>query len=202
MQDMRNEKTTDWKKQPDCIKTVKRHMLCGVCGSAISKRASITRGTRRWHCSNLECNLTLTMKDDVLEKTVIALLNQLIAKPELLEAQKPTEHQTSYEAIKLQNEINRELNKADINEEYLITLIFDCTAEKYALLDDGSKDRKIADLKTDLQNQKLLTAFDPVLFNNAVEALMIMADKTLMLKILGGNNITENGKEIPYYADN
>lgn len=195
-QDIRSKKTATWKSQPICIEMVKRCIFCKICGSAISKYTKVNRRGRSWHCSNQECSLVLTMKDDILEKIVVTLLNRLIIEPDLLKPQKATvEHHTSQEAIRMQNEINRELSKTDINEEYLNLLILGCAAEKYTLLDDGSEERKIFALKAVLRNRKLLSTFDSILFNEAVEAVLIMPDKTIALQILGGNNISENEKE-------
>jgi len=190
----RDGKTADWQNQSICVELVKRRMLCGECGSVISKDASARDGVRWWHCSNPECPVTLKMRDDALEETVTALLNRLITSPEMFDPREPTAPRASFDAARMQNEINRELGKADLNEEYLTSLILACAAEKYALLDDGSEQRKIAGVKTELTKRPLLTAFDPALFSDTTEALLVMADKTLALRVAGGNIISEIGR--------
>jgi len=191
----RDGKTADWTSQSICVELAKRRMFCGECGSAISKDTSTRDGTRWWHCSNPECKVMLMMRDDALEGNVTALLNRLITSPELLGLPKSVIPCASGEITRIQNEINRELNKATPDEDALTSLIFGCAAEKYALLDDGSEQRKIAGLRVALQNQPLLTAFDPSLFSDIAEALLVMGDKTLVLRIVGGNIISEIGKE-------
>ena len=191
-QDVRDGKTAAWVSQPVCVEMVKRRFYCGECGSAISKDASSIRGTRWWHCSNTECPVTLMIKDTAFEEAVTALLNRLITSPELLGSKEPSALRTSLEAVRMQNEINRELGKADMDEDYLTALILGCAAEKYAVLDDGSEQRKIARLKTELVTWPLLTSFDPAMFNETAEALLVMADKSLALRVPGGNIITEN----------
>lgn len=193
-QAVRIGKTADWASQSVCVEMVKRSFFCGECGSAISKDTSARNGTRWWHCSNTECAITLKMRDDDLEETVTALLNRLITSPELLNPLELSEPPITLEAARMQNEINRELGKADINEEYLTALILGCAAEKYAMLDDGSEQRKIAGLKAELYKWPLLTDFDPALFSDAAESLLVMAEGTLALRTAGGNIISETGK--------
>jgi hypothetical protein len=193
VQDMRDRKMAGNKSQPVCIAMVKRRIICGECGSVFSKDTHMTAsGNRWWHCSNPECSHKFNMKDSGLEETMTAILNRLIMAPELLDLLQPAEQPAPLEAVRMQNEINRELNRAEADEEDIITLILGCAAEKYAMLDDGAEKKKIAGLKADLQNWPLLTAFDPALFSDAVQAVLVMVDGTLALRIIGGNIITEN----------
>ena len=184
--EVRDQKTAGCARQPLCVEMVKRKFYCGECGSAISKDTYVGYGTRWWRCSNLECSVGFKMRDAALEEAVVALLNRLIISPDILDTRETAKQAVSLEAARIQNEINHELNKADLNEEYLITLILSCAAEKYAVLDDGAENRKIAVLKANLQKQPLLTAFDPTLFKDAVETVRVMANKTITLQIAGG----------------
>jgi len=189
-QNMRDRKTAGYNTQPICVELVKRRFYCGECSLAVSKETFIKHGIRRWRCSNPECNVTLNIRDSILEELVSSLLNKLITLPALLIIEESDISPISIEASRLQNEINRELNKAEINSEHLTALIFSCAAEKYAVLDDGAGQRKIAGLKADLNKKSLLATFDPALFDDAVEAVLVMADKTIALRIVGGKIIS------------
>ena len=201
-QAVRDRKTTGWKKQPSCVETVKRSLICGECGAAFDKNTPTnTSGNRWWHCSNTECGCTFKMRDEDLEEMITALLNRLIISPELLD--RPSTGSVSgaglpplsLEAARMQNEINRELGKADMNEDYLVSLIFGCAAEKYDMLHDSIIRREMGIVKSELANLPLLTAFDPKLFEQAVESLVANADGTFALRIIGGIMILD-GKEI------
>jgi len=202
-QAMRSRKTAGWKSQPSCIELIKRKMVCGECGAPFSKAAHTNAsGNRWWHCSNPECSCALKLRDDTLEETVTALLNRLITEPELLDPREPGELPLSLEAARMQNEINRELGKAEINEECLTALIFGYAAEKYAMLDSGESQRKTARLKAELRERPLLTAFDASLFSEITEALLVSADGALALRLYSGGDIYETGKEQDTYASN
>lgn len=201
-QAVRGRKTIGWQSQSPCVEMVKRRLVCGECRSAFDKNTPTNAtGNRWWHCSNPECACSLKITDGTLEEMVTALLNRLIVRPELLDRPEGGELPLSLEAAWMQNEINRELGKADMNEEYLTALILGCAAEKYAVLDTAESRRKTARLKEELQGRSLLTEFDPELFDRAVEALLVSADGTLALRVPGGNHITETGKESPEYAN-
>lgn len=200
-QAVRDRKTTGWKSQSPCVELLKRGMVCGECGAAFSRHTPTNAsGNRWWHCSNPECSCTLKMRDDTLEEAVTALLNRLVTEPELLDPREPGERPLSLEAARMQNEINRELGKTEINEEYLTALIFSCAAEKYEMLDSGEAQRKTARLKAELRERPLLTAFDASLFSETTEALLVSADGSLALRLYSGGDITETGKEREPYA--
>jgi len=200
-QTVRSRKTAAWKSQPLCVETVKRRMVCGECGSPFSKDAHTTGKNRWWHCGNAECSCTLKMRDEALEEAVTALLNRLVTEPELLNPLEPSEPALSLEAARMQNEINRELSKSELDEEYLTALILGCAAEKYAMPDGSEARRKIARLKAELREQPLLTAFDTALFGDIAEALLVGADGSLALRIVGGHIISETGKEHMRHAN-
>ena len=200
-QAVRDRKTTGWKKQPGCVETVKRSLVCGECGSAFNKDTSTNiSGNRWWHCSNTECGCTFKLRDDELEEKMTSLMNQLIISPELLDRTSAGATNgaglppLSLEAARMQNEINRELGKQDMNEDYTISLIFGCAAEKYDMLHDSITRREVGILKSELMSLPLLTAFDAKLFESAAEALIANADGTFALRIIGGNIISD-GKE-------
>ena len=201
-QAVRDRKTVGWKAQPNCVETVKRKLVCGECGSVFSKDTSTNAsGNRWWHCSNAGCGCTFKLRDNELEETVTGLMNLLIISPELLDrASAGTVSETglsplSLEAARMQNEINRELGKQDMNEDYLVSLIFGCAAEKYDMLHDSITRREMGIAKSELANHPILTAFDPKLFGQAVESLIANADGTFALRVIGGNVILD-GKEI------
>lgn len=201
-QTVRNRKTLGWQEQSECVELLKRRMVCRECGAPFSKiTPTNATGNRWWHCSNPECGCTLRIKDEPLEEAVTALMNRLIAGPELLDPREPGEYPLSLEAGRIQNEINRELGKPDMSEKCLTVLIFACAAEKYNILNGSEMRSETARLKAELREHPLLTAFDARLFIKTAEALLISADGTLSLRLTGGNILSENRKEQTNHAD-
>ena len=185
---IRSGKTGHYKKQPLCVELVKRKIICGECGASFSKDTATNRsGNRWWNCSNPKCSCSMKMKDDALEESISTLLNRLIIQPELLDHHDHMEVPLSLEAVRIQNEIHRELSRSEFNEDYLSTMIFACAAEKYALLGNSIEQHSATGLKEKLHNRTIQTAFDSELFESTVKALLVTADNTISLQLVGGN---------------
>jgi hypothetical protein len=190
--EIRLSKTEGRCEHPSCNATVKRKLVCATCGSPFRITTSYRKGMRWWSCGSDKCTNKLKIADSELELRITALMNNMIAQPELLDIS-PTSVSMSLEAGRIQNELYRELNKTDWDENYAVSLAFACTAEQYETL--GDKDiikQEAADLKTRLIGIAPLIAFDNRLFKEAVTALMVSIDGTLALKLISGNLITEN----------
>ncbi len=201
-QEVRQSKTKDWQGQSRCVELLKRRMVCAECGTPFNKNTPTnTSGNRWWNCGNPECACALKIRDGALEEAVASLLNRLITQPELLDQRESGGVPLSMEAVRMQNEISRELSKTELNQDYLTALIFACAAEKYAMLDDCAARGKAARLKAKLQMRSLPSAFDPTLFEEAAEALLVSANGALALRLTGGNIIIQPGKEPTTYAD-
>jgi len=191
VQEIRFDKTARYTRQSLCTEMVKRKIMCGECGATFSKETAInTSGTRWWHCSNPECTCSMKMKDDALEETISGLMGRLFTAPELLDYAECEDAPPAPEAVKIQNEIHRELGRPEFDEEYLITLIFACAAEKYAALSDRSDQRRAAGIKSLLHSRAAQTTFDAELFESAVYSLLITAGNTISLQLISGNILT------------
>jgi hypothetical protein len=200
-QRIRVSKTENYTPHPDCNNVVKRKLVCAVCGFPYNRHAYKKNESRWWHCSNEECGSTLKTTDAELESRVVFLLNQLIANPALLdmEAALPV---ISAEAERLKNEINRELSKADFDEERTKALIFAQAAAKYAALGDRDDlEQKAESLKNRIAAMPPLTAFNSEFFHAAVTAVMVGAGGVLTLRLISGARIVEEG-ESDHASDN
>ena len=60
---IRAGKTSGWSEQPACNKTIKRKLVCDVCGTPFRIQSSLTYGIRRLRCGNEECGVRLTITD-------------------------------------------------------------------------------------------------------------------------------------------
>jgi hypothetical protein len=127
-----------------------------------------------------------------LETRVTALLNELIANPELLSAEPPDAPAPGIETLKLQNELNREMTKPDFDSDRAAALVFTLAAEKYAALPDVTLYNEIAALRAGLKTRRPLTAFDAEMFSRVVKTVTVSADGEIALNLKSGAAITEN----------
>ncbi|HCR44584.1 MAG TPA: recombinase, partial [Ruminococcaceae bacterium] len=75
-------------------------------------------------------------------------------------------------------QINRELEKAEVDSNYVKLLIFNCAAEKYASCGDCDGAYLTEQLRERFQNQLPLTEFDPALFEETVKQVLLEPDGT------------------------
>jgi competence protein ComEC len=131
---IRESKTEGHSAHPACVKAIKRKLTCAVCDTAFRVQTSFRGGIRWWHCGNNECGNILKEADTDLECRITDLLNRLISRPELLDM-RPKIVPVSLESEQLQNELCRELGKADWDESRAKSLAFDGAA---MLIDGGN----------------------------------------------------------------
>jgi hypothetical protein len=192
-QEIRQSKTSNHRKEPECNAAVKKKFVCGVCGAPFSRSPASDYDKRWWHCGNEGCVNVLKTTDGDLEQRVIALLNRIISHPELLDRKLPAPP-PSLEAERLKNEINRELSKPEFDEECCKSLIFSHAAERYKSL--GNVDavaKTVAAMKNRITHMKKLTAFDSEFFNAVTESLIVGSDGSFTLRTINGTDIFERG---------
>jgi hypothetical protein len=198
--ELRASKTEGCREQPVCVNAVKRKLICAICGTSYSVSSHTRDGIRWRHCGNEECGAMLKLADAELERRVTALLNRLAEQPSLLDMA-TSDAPMSPDAERIQNELYRELGKADWDENRAQSLAFAYAAEHYQALGDGdARMARAAALKEKLSGMTTLAAFDGELFHEAVEALLVYADGALALKLVSGVIVKENesGEENTY----
>jgi hypothetical protein len=127
-----------------------------------------------------------------LETRVAALLNELIANPDLLITEPLDKPLPNSETLRLQNELNRELTKPDFDSDRAAALVFALTAEKYAALPNVTQNRELAELQAELALREPLTEFDADLFSRAAKSIALNADGELELTLIGGAKLIEH----------
>jgi hypothetical protein len=128
-----------------------------------------------------------------LEARIAALLNELATHPELLSSDEPdTTHELPPDALRLQNELRRELSKPDFSEADTLSLIFSLAAEKYGLLPNVTLWLELAALRSELSKCEPFPEFDAEMFKRAVKNVKLGADGAIALRLINDTEISEN----------
>lgn len=117
-----------------------------------------------------------------LEREITEILNLLILQPGLVEYEgTDISAEPSIEIIRMENEIERQLESIDFDKNEIQNMILQCAAKKY----DAYKGvRHITDrLKADFEKSSPLSAFTAELFDRTVSAITIDKDKKVCLKL-------------------
>ncbi|MDF9409673.1 MAG: Recombinase [Pelotomaculum sp. PtaB.Bin013] len=176
---------------------MKNRLSCHECGSGYGRRLDNRYGGK-WHCKNQDCKTEIRITDAWLQDGLTAMMNRVIADPAELEMEKTPSNVHTLEVTKLNNEINRELDKKDLNEDYVKALIMGCAAEKYANCAEGDTQYLTEILAREFDRQDPLTEFDIELFTRTVEKASIAKDGTIHVRFINQktmSRLNNEGKE-------
>lgn len=108
-----------------------------------------SHGRPRWRCKNPECGGSVYLDDSIILERVMQKLKVLAHSPEHI--QLPKAAPVSTDALRIENELALCFNRADINPEYMKTLIMAAAAERYAGLNDPTPTHKLELLRQKLE---------------------------------------------------
>lgn len=92
-----------------------------------------SHGRPRWRCKNPECGGSVYLDDSIILERVVQKLKVLAHSPACIRL--PKAAPASTDALRIENELALCFNRADINPEYMKTLIMAAAAERYAGLE-------------------------------------------------------------------
>ena len=155
---------------------------CPTCGSLMRRRHdSRCKCQERWKCENKECRLRIEISDAELLTALSDLLGTVTADSITLPAERPYEPST--EVIRLNNEISRMLDAAEIDKAALRNKMTECFSQKYREL--GNECCTAHKLKSELGNLSDATER----LNRTVSEIRLHPDKTADLILLNGQII-------------
>lgn len=112
-------------------------------------RDTKSHGRPRWRCKNPECGGSVYLDDSIILERVMQKLKVLAHSPACI--QLPKAAPASTDALRIENELALCFNRADINPEYMKTLIMAAAAERYAGLNDPTPTHKLELLRQKLE---------------------------------------------------
>lgn len=175
-------------------KLLTHKVICADCGRRLFHNTdSRLKNSEKWFCKNEDCKFSVYMTVAELEHEITEILNLLISTPKFTEYEETdVQAEPSLEIIRMENEIERQIESIDFDKNEIQNMILQCATKKY----DAYKGvRHITDrLKADFEQSSPLSAFNTRLFDRTVSAITIDKDKKVCLK-LKNNKIIR--KELP-----
>jgi len=167
------------------IKTIQSKTICCECGTKIARHWTGKKKWRKiiWHCTNKECENSIRLSDEIIETSIITALNIVIAEPSNVDLPSTPTHEHSLTVSKLTNEINRELEKIDIDQDRLKALIMQCAIAKYENCSEP-KHYLTESIKLELEKSCPLNEVDITLFEKIVKNILIDKDGTINIKLI------------------
>lgn len=176
------------------LDSIRSKAVCGACGAKY-KRDGRSKNYEAWCCSAEGRITPKRIPDQILLERVTAILNTIIREPSLLELPSPHRENYSLDVARTESQINRELEKSEVDSDYTKLLIFGCAAAKYEACADTEPEYLARRLLAIFEQQPLLDAFSIQLFEDTVKQVVIDLDGSLWLRMINGKLIQNQAKE-------
>ncbi|BAL01639.1 putative recombinase [Oscillibacter valericigenes Sjm18-20] len=173
------------------LDSIRSKAVCGICGAKYT-RDGRSKKYEAWCCSAEGRITPKRITDQALLESITDILNAIISNPSLLELSSPHRENYSLDVARTENQINRELEKSEVDSDYIKLLIFGCAAAKYEACANTEPEYLTRRLLAIFEGQPLLEAFSIRLFEDTVKQVGIDADGSLWLRMINGKLI---GKE-------
>lgn len=173
------------------LDSIRSKVICGACGAKYT-RDGRSKNYEAWCCSAEGRITPKRITDKALLENVTAILNTIIREPSLLELPTPHREHYSLDVARTENHINRELEKSEVDSDYIKLLIFSCAAAKYEVCTDTEPEYLTRRLLAIFEGHPPLEAFSIRLFEDTVKQVVVDADGSLWLRMINGKLI---GKE-------
>lgn len=167
---------------PDELDSIRKKAICGACGAKFTRDGRSAK-YEAW-CCTAEGRITpKRISDQALLDSVTEMLNAIIANPSLLDTAAPHPYEYSLEVTRTSNQINRELEKREVDSDYVKLLIFSCAAAKYDTCNDREPEYLTRYLRAQFEQESPLDAFSLRLFESTVKQVIIESDGSLCLRM-------------------
>lgn len=185
MQQTKHKRNTqkDTDRQTDIFQ-IAVPVKCPICGNRLIRRHdSRCKCQQRWTCENKDCRLLIEITDTDLLETISELLAGIT--PESIRQVKTATSEPSIEVRRLNNEIARMMDSAEIDKDALRKKMMECISQKYKDLDaDTHTARKIrAEFeRADTEDYKRI-------LNRTASEIILYTDLTVGITLLNGQLI-------------
>ena len=156
---------------------------CPICGKRMLRRHdSRCKVQQRWICGNKDCRTLIEITDTDL----LGAINGILAgiAPDHIRQTNPTETEPSVEVKRLNNEIARMLQSAEIDKDALRKKMMECISQKYKDLDTATHTAR------KLQSEFERSAEDSAeRINRTVSEIILYTDLTVGIILLNGQLI-------------
>jgi hypothetical protein len=175
------------------LNIIRKKLYCFNCGSKY-ERDGRNPEYESW-CCKTEGRTGRRISDEILLENICTALNTVMVQPGLWGQPERHHYEPSLDITKLNNQINQELEKTEVDSDYVKLLIFNCAAEKYSSCSDGESEYLTEQLQKRFQSQQPLTEFEPALFDETVKQVLLEPDGTVHLKLINDQIIDTNTME-------
>lgn len=177
------------------LQTIRSLLFCGECGCRLYRSVNST-GSEYWNCKNPFCEkIGYRLTDNMLIGSAVAVLNTVIANPNLLNSDEEiSAYIPDMEVTRQQNEINRLMDSQNIDFDKAKEEIFKLAELKHDCCTYSEKPQKTAQLKAFLTDCEQQNTLNIGLLKSCVSRILVSRFYTVEFEFINGvtiKNITE-----------
>ena len=180
------------------LQEIRSCTYCAECGHRLSRIGGNCR-CAKWDCRDPDCyRLEYQLTDQMIIRTVLTVLNTVIANPSLIESNSEISvYSPTTDVICKQNEINQMADSTQVDFDRVKSEIFKLAEMKYNCCTYDDSPQKTDEIKALLENHEQLNSLDIGLFKAYVSRIWISHFCTIEVELLNGvriKNITERNE--------
>ena len=119
-------------KECEGIALIRNRVKCAKCGSPMVRRICSKRNIKEsWTCQDAQCGFRVRISDGDLLTKITLLMNRIIENTELMIPKPKVKLKDSPTVERIQQEINAELAKAHLSEEYIVNKLVEMSNQMY-----------------------------------------------------------------------
>lgn len=182
--------------EPESVEFLKGRIICKCCGETY-RRNIISKGKNKrhvWRCKN-KCQIGSGYTDNEIENRIVRLVNELITDIDNVTFKNKNSKILKFKTSKLQNDINRELDYADVNTDKVKKLIYECAADKLETLSDREIELEDVRIRKRLETKEQLNTFNTDFIKTIIKEIHIKSDENIISIILKNEYIREEQRE-------
>lgn len=189
------------RQECDGIALLRDRVRCGKCGGPMIRRINSKRVVREsWTCQNPDCGFRLRISDGDLLLKITILMNRIIENTELLIPQPKVRQKDSPLVMRMQNEIEAELQKTNPSESFIVEKLGDIASQLYR--ETQAKKMIVAQIARKramlMEPQK---RFNCDYFSDLVSYVKLQENGKVTLHTKVETEVTEGDDEIGCYED-
>ena len=169
------------------IPFIRKRMTCPYCGDVLQRNGKKSPRIY-WDCKGCQ-NRFGPISDNELQQAVTEKLLAVCRNPRMAEPEQSANNSLSIQAARLTNEFNQLLDQREVDANHTLSLILECTAEKYKTCGIRESDHLTIKIKTLFQDHSNDEGLDRELFEQTVKQVILQPGGSIQFQLLNGKTV-------------
>ena len=167
------------------LRGIRDLICCQTCGQKLVRINHRDNVYIIWKCPS--CNTeTRYLPDMELMSSILSAINKAIAEPQKIRNIKKTAACLSVQAVRLENEIHRELGNPKADSKRLLEIIKQCAQEKYKACHADGESEETECLIAELKKLQPMEHFQSQILQKFIHKILITPVGTVMVQLKNG----------------